>query len=205
VFPDSWFLAAFTAWGVSFTWLEIVAVIVSLAMVWCQMRVSHWSWPLAIIAAVLYAALFAQFKLYGEASLQLFFIAVSLWGWWLWFKKPTASSATTSPRVQEMTRQQMAAYAVVAAIAVGTCGAFLRSLTDSDVVWFDAVPTGLSVVAQVMLGRKYLENWLAWLVVNVLSTALFAYKALYLTALLYAVFAVLSVMGWRSWRLLLNK
>jgi nicotinamide mononucleotide transporter len=72
--------------------------------------------------------------------------------------------------------------------------------TDTDVPWWDAFPLAVSVVAQILLGRKYLENWLLWAVVNIVSIGLFAYKGLWLTTLLYALFAGLSVWGWRAWR-----
>jgi nicotinamide mononucleotide transporter len=73
-------------------------------------------------------------------------------------------------------------------------------LTDSDVPWLDALPTVASVTGQVLLGLKRVENWPVWLAVNLFSVGLFAYKGLWLTTLLYAVFAALSVIGWRAWR-----
>ena len=66
--------------------------------------------------------------------------------------------------------------------------------------WWDAFPTAASVLGQWLLGRKYLENWLAWIVVNVVSVGLFAYKGLWLTVILYTIFIVMSVFGWRAWR-----
>ena len=79
-------------------------------------------------------------------------------------------------------------------------GYFLLRYTDTDVPWWDAFPTAASLVGQFLLGRKYIENWLVWLVVNVVSVGLFAYKGLWLTVLLYSLFAALSVVGWRAWR-----
>jgi nicotinamide mononucleotide transporter len=79
-------------------------------------------------------------------------------------------------------------------------GGVLWQFTDSDVPWWDAFPTAFSLVGQWLLGRKYVENWPVWLVVNLVATALFAYKGLWLTVGLYALFALLSVAGWRAWR-----
>ena len=76
----------------------------------------------------------------------------------------------------------------------------LMRYTDSDVPWWDALPTALSLIGQALLGRKLLENWLVWLVVNIISVGLFAYKGLWLTCLLYLIFVVMSVMGWREWQ-----
>jgi nicotinamide mononucleotide transporter len=80
----------------------------------------------------------------------------------------------------------------------------LLNTTDTEVPFFDALPTVASITGQLLLGRKYIENWLVWAVVNVISVALFFYKAMWLTAILYAFFAVLSVVGWRAWLRLLQ-
>ena len=77
---------AFTLWGSPTTWLEVAAFVLALWMVVCNMRVDPLGWPLAIVSSLLYALLFAHSKLYGEASLQLFFVAVSGWGWWQWLR-----------------------------------------------------------------------------------------------------------------------
>ncbi|MDB5894616.1 MAG: transporter, partial [Rhodoferax sp.] len=79
-------------------------------------------------------------------------------------------------------------------------GWVLLRFTNTDVPWWDAFPTALSLVGQFLLGRKYVENWLLWLAVNTASVGLFAYKGLWLTALLYTVFIGLSVIGWQAWR-----
>ena len=88
----------------------------------------------------------------------------------------------------------------VLALAWPATGWFLLTHTDTDVPWWDAFPTAASVIGQWLLGRKYIENWLAWIVVNVVSVGLFAYKGLWLTVILYTVFIAMSVVGWRAWR-----
>jgi nicotinamide mononucleotide transporter len=85
-------------------------------------------------------------------------------------------------------------------IAWPATGLFLKRYTDTDVPWWDAFPTAGSLVGQWLLGRKYVDNWLAWVVVNIVSVALFAYKGLWLTVLLYLIFIAMSVVGWRAWR-----
>jgi nicotinamide mononucleotide transporter len=90
------------------------------------------------------------------------------------------------------------ALALVACWAV--LGALLARFTDTDVPWFDAAPTTGSVFAQVLLARKFVQAWALWIGVNLIAVALFASKSLWLTALLYLIFVVLSVAGWRRWR-----
>ena len=190
--------AAFTLWGSPITWLEILAFVLSVAMVLLNLRVNPWAWPLAIASSLPYALLFANSRLYGEAGLQFVFVGVSLWGWWQWLRAPDAADAHT--KVGWMSRRGIAVAAFATAAAWPLLALLLMRLTDSDVPWLDALPTVASVTGQVLLGLKRVENWPVWLAVNLFSVGLFAYKGLWLTTLLYAVFAALSVFGWRAWR-----
>lgn len=192
------FAPAFTLWGAPATWLELVAVVLALVMVALNMRVNPLAWPLAIASSLLYFLLFWDSRLYGEAGLQLFFVAVALWGWWQWLRGTMDDGSAL--RVRALPRREALGCAIALAIAWPALALFLDHRTDSDVPWFDAFPTAASLVGQWLLGRKYIENWLVWLLVNVVSVALFAFKGLWLTVLLYTVFVVLSVLGWRAWR-----
>lgn len=189
---------AFTWWRSPVTWLEIVAFVLSIAMVLCNFRVNPWAWPLAIVASALYGVLFAASRLYGEASLQLLFIVVAFWGWWQWLRGHGADGAALRVHVLPARLRWWAAALTLAAWPL--LGWVLHRYTDSDVPYLDALPTVGSVTGQILLGRKLLENWPVWLIVNVFSLGLFALKELWLTVLLYAVFAVLSVVGWRFWK-----
>jgi nicotinamide mononucleotide transporter len=191
------FETAFTAWGSPVTWLEVVAFVLSLAMVGLNMRVDPRAWPLAIVASALYGALFFRSRLYGEAGLQLFFIAMAGWGWWQWLRGRGADGRPLV--VRTLSRRGRAGVLMAMALAWPALALLLDLGTDSDVPWWDAFPTAGSVIGQWLLGRKYIENWIAWGVVNVASVALFATKGLWLTVLLYALFVVLSAAGWRAW------
>lgn len=192
------FAPAFTLWGAPATWLELIAVVLALVMVALNMRVNPLAWPLAIASSLLYSLLFWDSRLYGEAGLQIFFVAVALWGWWQWLRGTMDDGSAL--RVRALPRREALGCLLVLALAWPALALFLDHRTDSDVPWFDAFPTAASLVGQWLLGRKYIENWLMWLVVNVVSVALFAFKGLWLTVLLYAVFVVLSVAGWRAWQ-----
>ena len=192
-----WLVPAFNLLGSPVTWLEVVAFVLSLAMVGCNMAVNPTGWPLAIVASLLYALLFVHSRLYGEASLQILFAAVAVWGWWEWLRGTGADGQAL--RVHRLTPRQRAAVAAATALAWPAGGLLLEHATDSDVPFLDALPTVGSVAGQLLLGRKLIENWATWLFVNVVSVGLFAVKGLWLTVLLYALFALLSVAGWRAW------
>jgi nicotinamide mononucleotide transporter len=189
---------AFTLWGSPVTWLEIVAFVLSLWMVACNMRVNPLGWPLAIISSLLYGLLFAESKLYGEASLQLLFVAVAIWGWWQWLRGTGDDGGALTVHRLDARQRMFAAAATLAAWPL--LALLLGHYTDTDVPWLDALPTAGSIAGQFLLGRKLIENWAVWLAVNVVSVGLFAFKGLWLTVILYALFAALSVAGWRSWR-----
>lgn len=194
--PDWLFTAAFSLGGMPTTWLEIAAVALAIGMVACNIREIHWGWPLAAVSSVLYLLLFGRSGLYGEAALQVFFALVALWGWWQWLRGGSGGGPLRVRRLPARARMGVALAGLAAWLAAGT---FLDRFTDSDLPWADAFPTALSVIGQLLLGRKFIENWPVWLVVNAFSVGLFAWKSLWLTAALYALFALLSVLGWRVW------
>lgn len=187
---------AFTAWGSPVTALEVAAFLAALAMVLANLRVHPVAWPLAIFSSAAYAVLFAQSKLYGEATLQLLFIALAAWGWWQWLRGTVEGGALQVRHLQRRQRWQALGATL---LAWPLLGLLLDRVTDSDVPYFDALPTVASVTGQILLGRKFVENWPTWVAVNIISVALFAYKGLWLTTVLYALFAVLALWGWRHW------
>lgn len=196
--PDFLFAEAFVVWGSPTTWLEIVAFVLALVMVCCNIREIHWGWPLAIVSSVMYFGLFWRSKIYGDAVLQVSFAVLAFWGWAQWLRGRRGDGSPL--RVARLSpRGAWLAVAASAALWLAI-GLFLSQHTDSDVPWWDAFPTAVSLVGQFLLGRKYIENWLAWLAVNTVSVGLFAYKGLWLTLLLYTLFIGLSVVGWRAWR-----
>lgn len=192
--------AAFTLWGSPVTWLEIVAFVLAIWMVVCNMRVHPLAWPLAIVSSLLYGWLFAHSRLYGEAALQGVFVAVAFWGWWQWLRGHGADGGQL--RVHRLTERSLAAALLAGLVLWPLIGLLLDFHTDSDVPYLDALPTAGSLIGQFLLGRKLIENWAVWLAVNLVSLVLFGVKGLWLTVLLYAIFAVLSVAGWRAWRAL---
>jgi nicotinamide mononucleotide transporter len=192
------FGAAFTVWDSPVTWLEIVAFVLSVWMVVLNIRVNPLAWPLAIVASALYGLLFARSRLYGEASLQLLFISVSFWGWWQWLRGTQSDGAAL--RVRGLSPRGRALVGGAALAAWPLLGLFLDHATDTDVPYWDAFPTTASVAGQWLLGRKYVENWPTWIVVNIVSVALFAFKGLWLTVVLYVLFTLMAAAGWRAWQ-----
>lgn len=177
------------------TLTEAAGFALAVAMVVCSIRQWHWSWPLGISSSVLYFFVFQSSHLYGEASLQILFAALSLWGWWQWLR-----AAQQQAPLKRLDRRGWSLCALTCAVLWPAVSWYLQQFTDSDVPHWDSLVTVLSALGQYLLGRKFLENWWVWMVANTLSMGLFAYKALWLTVLLYGMFVAMSWIGWRTWQ-----
>jgi nicotinamide mononucleotide transporter len=194
------FVFQFTVLGLNMaaSWGEVIGALLGIAMVLCNIRQIHWGWPLAFLSSVMYVFVFADARLYAEAALQVFFALTALWGWWQWLRGSSSNGGALRP--QSLSPQVTIILIAISAAAMPAIALFLMKFTNSDVPWWDAVPTVLSVVATYLLGRKYTANWPLWIIVNLISMGLFAYKGLWLTVMLYGVFAAMAVQGWRVWR-----
>jgi len=200
---DPWLAPWWSAWGVPVSQLEAMAFVLSLIMVGLNLRVSYWAWPFSVLSSLLYGVLFARSRLYGEAGLQVLFVLLSLWGWWRWWRGREASGPAQGVRAMGWRASGLSLLSW--ALMWPALGLLLARVTDSDVPYADALPTAGSVLGQVLLGLKMVENWPCWLLVNLFSMALFAHKGLWLTVGLYGLFAALSVVGWRQWQALVKR
>ncbi len=176
---------------------EAIGALLGVWMVVCNIRVNPLAWPLAIASSALYLLVFWQARLYGDAGLQVLFIVVALWGWWQWLRGHEADGSLL--HVRYLSPRGRLGLIIAFAVLWPATGLFLRHATDTDVPWWDAFPTAGSVLGQWLLGRKYVENWPAWIAVNAVGVALFAYKGLWLTVGLYGLFLAMALGGWLAW------
>ena len=188
----------FTLFGSPASWAELIGAVLGIAMVICNIKEIHWGWPLAFVSSAMYFLVFWDSKLFGDATLQIFFAVMATWGWWQWLRGIRDDGSAL--KIQTLSNASTIKLIALCAFFWLAAGLFLLKFTTTDVPWWDAFPTALSVVATLLLGRKYVENWPIWIVVNVVSIALFAYKGLWLTVGLYTVFAIMAVIGWQAWR-----
>lgn len=193
---------AFTLLGADVTWLELVAFALALGCVVFNVLEIHWAWPLAIASSLLYAWLFFANRLYGDVAVQSFFVVSSLWGWYQWlFGRRAGGGGGQAPlRIAGLGRRRAFAVGLLWLAAWPLLGFLLSRFTDTDVPYFNALPTVGSFIGQVLLALKFVETWPVWLIVNAVSVLLYASKSLWLTAALYVIFGALAVAGWRRWR-----
>ena len=164
--------------------------------VWLAARNSVHTWWTGIVGCVLFGWVFFAARLYADVTLQGFFIATSLWGWWHWLhgrKGQEVPVRRTPPRV--------AVAAAVGAVAVAAAyGAVLHHFTDAYAPFVDSLVLTFSVAAQLLLMGRRLETWYAWIAVDTLAVPLYVSRGLYVTAALYAVFWVNAWYGLHRWR-----
>lgn len=176
---------------------EYVAAAFGIVSVYLSAKEHLVAWPTAIVNVLLYVVVFRAQKLYADMGLQVVYAVLSAYGWWHWARG--GAGATPLP-VSRTPRRQGAVLAGIALAGSVTLGFALKRWTDAALPWADATLSATSLVAQWMMTRKLVENWLVWIALDVCYVAMFATKGLWPTAGLYAVFLVLAAIGWRDWR-----
>lgn len=177
--------------------LEIAAAVLTLAGVVLAVRSRIETWPVAIVGVSLYAVVFYQARLYGNMALQGVFAAFSAYGWHQWLHGGEGRSRLPITR----TPRPLLLVAMGLGVAGTAVGAFLLSRTrDAAAPLLDAALTAFSVVAQWLMTRRHVENWVIWVAVDVAYVALFLSQRLFVTAGLYAVFTVVAAQGYREWK-----
>jgi nicotinamide mononucleotide transporter len=175
--------------------LEIIANIFNLICVFLAARNQVTTWPTGIVASILFGWMFFDVKLYADVSLQIFFILTSLYGWWSW-KKNSNQKELAITKVQAPLLLKLGGLGVLTTISYGT---LLHATTDASFPFIDSIVLMFSVIAQFLLMKRKLENWIFWIIVNTVAVPLYAAKELYLTSFIYAIFWVNAIMGYRKW------
>lgn len=181
----------FTVLGYQVTLLELVAVIASATGVWLGTTGKQIMWPWWGLSSVLYGWLFLNYDLYASASLQLVFIAAAIWGWFGWGPK-----GATSRNLSLKWRALVLTLGIVTWLLITP---LLISLGAAAALP-DAFGLVFSVIAQVLMVLQFRENWIAWLVVNVVYVGLYWSQDLKFTSLLYVVFTAIALRGWINWK-----
>lgn len=182
-------------------WTELLGFITGAICVWLQVKENVWNWPAGIANNIFYIVVFWRSGLYADSLLQWIYIAISAYGWWNWLRGGAEHSRLTISRTS---RSATLAYAALTACGTVVFYELLRRYTNSTVPLWDGLTTAMSLTAQYMLTRKLVENWWWWIAVDVIYIALYVYKHLLLTSVLYAIFLAMCIMGLRRWKRMLD-
>ena len=175
--------------------VEIVAVVATLLSVWLSVRRNILTWPTGIIGVSAYFVVFLRTRLYADMALQVLFFVQCSYGWWAWRR----SSQRAEPPIRTLSTRGRAAVVVSIATLAWLTGALLARYTDAAVPYWDATASVLSITANQLLARRLLENWVLWIGADALYVGIFAWKGLYLSAGLYALFLLMVIAGLRRW------
>jgi nicotinamide mononucleotide transporter len=182
--------------GLPTTALELISFILSLITVILNIRQNPWAWLFSISSSAMYGIVFFGARLYGDMGLQLVFIVVSMWGWYEWLYGGAGHEGLAVTRSSNIGW----AWGIAGWIAsFALLAMFLGRFTNTDVPNIDGFLTAGSLLGTVLLSRKKVENWIVWIVVDILYVGLYVYKGLHLTAILYGLFVVLAAIGLVTW------
>ncbi len=178
------------------SWLEITAAALGFINVYLIIRRSIWNYPFGIAMVILYAVVFYKVGLYAETGLQIYFLIIQCFGLWWWLHGLDQQGLAI---VERSPGHELAACTFLAALLALSLGWVLSSYTDASFPYWDSAVASLSVVAQYLLSRRRLENWIVWMMVDVLAIGLYLVKGLYPTAVLYLLFLAMASTGLLAW------
>jgi nicotinamide mononucleotide transporter len=209
-------------------WIEIFGAITGIIYVFLEIRQNPWLWPIGIITSAVYIWIFFMGKLYADMSLQVYYLAISITGWYWWVKG--AGDEEENGRMGEWESERVSKnsplevgkgdvklkvthlkfktgmiLAIVFVFLYFALCLILSRFTDSPVPEADSFITSLSIVATWMLARKIYEHWYLWIVVNTASSILFFSRGLFPTVFLYIIYLIMSFIGLRAWKYFLNE
>ena len=207
--------------GYALSWIEAIGTIFGLLCIWCASREKIINYLFGLINVTLFAAIFFQIQLYASLLLQVFFFAANIYGWYAWSRQNEAQEAAL--KVRWLSRQQTLALGGVCAVAIVLMTLFIdpvfATLTrimiallqtfgmqvampdlqpDAFPFW-DSTMLVLSIAAMVLMTRKFVENWLLWVVIDVISVMIFARQGVYAMALEYVILTLIALNGSRLW------
>jgi len=179
---------------------ETLGFVTGVACVYLVVRQSVWNFPLGIANNIFFLILFVSARLYGDAGLQIVYVALGFQGWYYWLY---GGQNRKAPCVTHAPLRLLIVLGIF--VIIGTTGLVLalRAAKGSAPV-MDAFTTVLSLAAQYLLNRKTVENWLLWIVADIIYIWLYILRGLQLTAILYFVFLCLCIAGFLNWRRLLK-
>ncbi|MGD9978651.1 MAG: nicotinamide riboside transporter PnuC [Bacteroidales bacterium] len=182
-------------------YIELLGATIGLIYLYFEIKQKIWLWPLGIATSVLYIYIYFVSKFYADMGLQVYYLIISIYGWYHWLRGNVADPSSTKPLpVTRITFRLIVTLTSISLSLFVILWFVLDRYTDSPVPVGDAFTTSLSIAATWMLARKIIEHWWVWVVVDGVSMGLYIYKGLYPTTVLFAFYTILSVVGYYQWK-----
>jgi len=177
--------------------IEIAGFVLTIVSIWLNTKQNPWGWGVGILSILCYIYIFASVWLLGDFLLNIYFFITSIYGWYLWKFGKKGNKLLPVTRIS---LSEIKILILVGIIGSFLLGALLSSYPQAAVPYWDAETTAFSLIGQWLLVRKKLENWLVWIFVNLQYVAIYFYKDLIATSLLYVILTALAFKGWQDWR-----
>ena len=189
-------ISVFTDWLNNQSLLETSGVITGILCVYLAAKNNIWNWPIAIISVLIYVFIFFEAKLYADTGLQVYFLIMNFYGWYFWSRKDERKKVPVS----SISNKEIILSVIAIVVFTAGLGFFLYKGTDASFPFIDSFCTACSLLAQVFLARKVLENWLIWIFVDIIYVGVYIFKDLHLTAGMYALYIIIAAIGYHDWR-----
>lgn len=179
-------------------WLELSGLVSGLLCVWLLVRGNVWTFPVGLVYALISVVVFFNTRLYADVLLNAYYVLMNAYGWYYWLYGGQQEADRRLPVRRAKPRVMLV---LVGAIGAGTLlmGAFFSRATDADVPYWDSLIVVASFAAMWLTARKYIDNWIIWFAVDVVATGVYLVKGIEFYALLYGIYLILAILGWRAW------
>jgi nicotinamide mononucleotide transporter len=176
--------------------LELIAFLTGITGIWLTMRQNVWCFPVGLINVSLSMVIFFEQHLYADAIQQIMYITLLIYGWYNWKRKGTMNARLG---VSRLSLKEIAVYCLLILLSTLLLGGLLITLTAAIFPWADSLATSAAFVAQYLVARKKIENWLLWMGVNLVYIAIYYHKDLQLYVILFIAYLILSLFGFYQW------
>lgn len=184
-------------------YLEIAGTIVGLLYLWLEYRASIYLWAASIIMPAIYIFVYYNAGLYADMGINGYFLLASIYGWLAWIRG-SQKTEQADLSIRHTPIHTIFPLFIIFLVAFFVIAWILVAYTNSDVPYLDSFTTALSIIAMWLLARKYIEQWLVWIVVDVVSCGLYIYKGLGFTAALYGIYTIIAIFGYFKWKRMMN-
>lgn len=184
--------------------LEIAGLAVGLAYLYFEYHANRLVWLMSVIMPMISLFIYYRAGIYADFAINIYYLIIAIYGYIVWTFGLKRKKREPLPISHMPGKFYAAAFVVLAAIFAFLSWGLVH-FTNSNVPYWDAFTTALSIVAMWMLARKYVEQWLAWFIVDAVCVGLYFYKGIYFYSALYTVYTVIALFGYRKWLRLMRQ
>jgi nicotinamide mononucleotide transporter len=178
-------------------YIEIIGVITGIAGVWLTTRQIIWCWPVGLINVLLYIYIFFVAKLYADFGLQIFYLVMTLYGWYNW---KYGGKNHKELKVSRAGIKNIILYLIIGTVSFIAIGFILKKFTDAAYPYWDSLVSVWGIIGTYMQAKKQIENWIVWIIVDMNCVGIYICKDLLPTVALYFIFVLLAVIGFYKWK-----